>query len=108
MKVLATLLQDMIAPRFDLTVEVLIADLEDGRIVGEPRIILLTGASGDELCALILKENISVVLCGGIEEGHYQYLTWKKIRVIDRLIGSWHSMLPELAANRLQPGTIIR
>lgn len=108
MKILATLLHDMIAPRFDLTVEVLIADLQDGRIDGEPRVILLPGASSDELCALILKENISVVLCGGIEEGHYQYLTWKKIKVIDRLIGTWQRVLQELAADRLQPGTIVR
>ncbi len=107
MKILATLSDNMIAPRFDLTVEILIADVEQDAIVGEPRIILLPGPSGDELCSLILKENVNLVLCGGIEEGHYQYLTWKKIKVIDRVVGDWQKVMEEALAKRLRPGTIV-
>ena len=88
MKILATLQNNDIAPRFDLTMEVLIARVVRGRISGKPRTVLLPGPGSDELCSLIIREEASLVICGGIEEAHFQYLVWKKIEVIDRVIGS--------------------
>jgi predicted Fe-Mo cluster-binding NifX family protein len=109
MKVLMPLLGEQIAPRFDLAVEVLIAEGEaGGAVAGEPRIVLLPAASADALCALILKEGVGMVVCGAIEENHYQYLSWKKIRVTDRVIGPWRPALERALAGRLQPGEILR
>ena len=88
MKILITLRENDIAPRFDLTTEVLIVDADGGKETSKPRNILLPGPSADELCSLIIKEGIALVICGGIEEAHYQYLVWKKITVIDKVIGT--------------------
>jgi predicted Fe-Mo cluster-binding NifX family protein len=107
MKVLLTINENNIAPRFDLTTEVTIADIDGGLLIAEPRCVLLPGPSGDELCSLILKENIEIVICGGIEEVHYQYLAWKKIKVIDRVIGPSEEVLKLALGGELRPGTIV-
>lgn len=97
-----------IAPRFDLATEVLIARIVGGKISGEPRIILLPGPSSDELCSLAIKGEVSLIICGGIEDTHFKYLLWKKIKVIDRIIGPAKEALALAMAKNLQPGTIIR
>jgi hypothetical protein len=105
---LVPLLGEMVAPRFDLAAEVLIARARKGRLAGEPRVVLLAGPSADELCSLVLEEAITDVVCGGIEDAHYQYLAWKKVRVVDRVIGSWEGVLRLFLANELRPGTVVR
>lgn len=109
MKVLVPLLGENIAPRFDLAVEVLIAEGDaSGAMAGKPRIVLLPGPSAHELCALILKEGVGLVVCGGIEESHFQYLSWKKIKVIDRVIGPWRPAVERALAGRMKCGEILR
>jgi len=110
MKILLVLQGAWIAPRFDLATEVLIIQTDDqGGSAGEPREILLPGPSAEELCGLILKEGISHVICGGIEEGHYQYLTWKRLKIIDHIIGTGKEVMRHfLARGELAPGTVMR
>lgn len=108
LNLLVPLLGEAVAPRFDLATEVLIARPRKGRLSGEPRVVLLPRPSADELCSLILKEGITHVVCGGIEDAHYQYLTWKKVQVLDRIIGSWAGALRLLLSDELRPGTIVR
>ncbi len=108
MKILATLQNNDIAPRFDLATEVLIARIVRGRISGEPRTVLLPGPGSDELCSLIIREEASLVICGGIEEAHFQYLVWKKIEVIDRVIGPAPQAIALAIAKQLRPGAIVR
>lgn len=105
---LVPLLGDVVAPRFDLATEVLIARARKGRLAGEPRIVLLPGPSADALCSLVLEEGITDVVCGGIEDAHYQYLAWKKVRVVDRVIGSWEGVLRLFLADEVRPGTVVR
>ena len=109
MKILLVLQGAWIAPRFDLATEVLVVQTDDkGSLAGEPREILLPGPSAEELCSLILKEGITHVVCGGIEEGHYQYLTWKGLKVIDNIIGTGKEVVRHfLAKGELDPGTVI-
>ena len=64
------------APRFDLTREVLIAENKGEKI----RTVILPRPSAEELCSFILTENVNIVVCGGIEETYYQYLLWKKLK----------------------------
>jgi hypothetical protein len=110
MKILLVLQGPWIAPRFDLATEVLIIRTDDqGRPTGEPREILLPGPSAEELCSLILKEGVTHVICGGIEEGHYQYLTWKGLKVMDHLIGTGKEVVRRfLAQGKLDPGSVMR
>lgn len=107
MKILVTLEKNEVAPRFDLTTEILIAEIEAETIKGEPRIILLPGSSGENICGLAIKENISLVICGGIEDTHFQYLKWKKIKVIDGVIGPYEQALHAAAKGTLMRGIIL-
>jgi predicted Fe-Mo cluster-binding NifX family protein len=107
MKILVTIQKDEVAPRFDQSSEILITETEAGKITGEPRIILLPGTSGEDICGIAIKENISLVICGGIEETHYQYLKWKKIKVVDGVIGPYEQALNFARAQNLKPGVIL-
>lgn len=108
LRLLVPLLGDEVAPRFDLATEVLVADARRGRLSGEPRLMLLPRPSADELCSLVLKEGVTHVVCGGIEDAHYRYLTWKQVQVVDRVIGTWEGVLRLLLSRELRPGMIVR
>ena len=101
MKILTTILGNFVAPRFDLASEVLIALCENEQVLGAPRTMLMTRPSAEELCSLIIKEGINVVICGGIEESHLQYLSWKKIQVTDSVIGPYSEALQAINAGFL-------
>lgn len=107
MKFLVTTQAEDVAPRFDQATEVTIVTVVNNKRTGEPRTILLPGPSADELCGLVLKEDIAVVICNGIEEEHYQYFVWKKIKVIDRVIGRTAEVLRLALASKLQPGAVV-
>ena len=77
-----------IAPRFDLAAEVLILILEKGEKKPQEKFIVLPEASADRLCHLILTEGIKTLICCGIEEEFYQYLSWKRIKIIENISGS--------------------
>jgi hypothetical protein len=102
------LLGDAVAPRFDLAAEVLVARARRGRLAGEPRIVILPGPSADALCSFVLDEGATDVVCGGIEDAHCQYLAWKKVRVVDRVIGSWDGVVRRFLAGELKPGAVVR
>jgi predicted Fe-Mo cluster-binding NifX family protein len=107
MKILITAQGDFVAPRFDLTAEVVIATVDNGVLVGKPRTIIMDRPSPEDLSNMIMEEGISMVICGGIEDRHYQFLTWKKIRVIDFVIGDHESVLNRALAGQLQPGDML-
>lgn len=107
MKVLMAVSKDDIASRFDLTVEVVIIKADEGVVFPEPRELLLSEPSGDELCALAVNEAVDLVVCGGIDEVHYEYLMWKKITLIDGVVGPYREALKLLADGLLAPNTIV-
>jgi predicted Fe-Mo cluster-binding NifX family protein len=106
-KILIPLYGDEVAPRFDLAGEVLIVDLDEDRAVKEDRIIVVSRASAEALCHLILKEEIGTVICGGIEEEYYQYLKWKRIMLLDGVIGPWKAALNAWTDGTLSSGSIL-
>ena len=67
----------------------------------------MPAASADELSQLIISEGVSTVICGGIENEYYQYLNWKKVRVIDSVIGRYEDALSLALKNELIEGQII-
>ncbi len=107
MKILITISGDNVAPRFDMVSELLIASYNPQGLTGKPRTILMAGPSPEELCSLILKEDINIVICGGIEERHYKYLAWKKVEVFDSVIGPFNEVLDLAMKNKLRAGTIL-
>lgn len=107
MKILITIRGDCVAPRFDLTGEALIVTCYDRQILEEPRSIIFSEPSAEKLCDLALQEKVSVVICGGIEEQHSQFLTWKKITVIDSIIGPCAAVIALAVEGKLSAKTIL-
>ena len=106
-KVLVTINENDVAPRFDLATEVLIAGIdEQGRVV-EERTMVLPSASEEDLCHLILAEDLDAVICSGIEDEYYQYLKWKRIDVFDSIIGPYEEALARYAEGNLHSGDIV-
>jgi predicted Fe-Mo cluster-binding NifX family protein len=106
-KILIPLHENDVAPRFDLATEVLIANDPGNSRSTDKRMVVLPRASADQLCHLIITENIETVICSGIEDDYYQYLTWKRIEVIDSVVGSSHTALKRYLNGELKPGDIL-
>jgi predicted Fe-Mo cluster-binding NifX family protein len=106
-KVLITLYGNDVAPRFDLTTEVLIASVTEEGAVGEEKTMVLPQSSAEKLCHLVLTDGIQTVICGGIEQEFYEYLTWKKVVVVDSVIGSLERVLQRFGEGRLKAGDIL-
>jgi predicted Fe-Mo cluster-binding NifX family protein len=106
-KILIPVYGDDISPRFDLSAEVYIATVDETGRYQDERIVVLPQISAEQLCHLILTENINVVICGGIEDEYYQYLVWKRIRVYDSVIGPWGEAIRRHLAGNLRPGDIL-
>ncbi len=106
-KILIPLNGDDVAPRFDLAPEAFVAVVRADGAVTEDRTIILPHASAEALCNLILTEKIDMVICCGIEEEYYQYLCWKKVKVIDSVVGSYTRVLERLRRGDLANGDIL-
>jgi len=107
-KVLITLYGDQVAPRFDLATEVHIFQMADNGRLMEEKTVVLPRASAEQLCHLVLVEKVQAVICGGIEDEYYKYLTWKNITVFDSVIGSYKAAIKRLQSKTLRSGDIIR
>ncbi len=106
-KVLTTLFENAIAPRFDLATEVLISSINTDGCIENNRTMVLAHASAEDLCQLISNEGVEVVICNGIEEEFFDYLTWKKVRVLDSVMGPWEHALNLFAQGKLRTGSIL-
>jgi len=106
-KVLVTVLEQDVAPRFDLTTEILINTYSDDGSIVQTQNMVLAHASAEDLCQLILNERVDVVICGGIEEEFLSYLGWKKVSVMDSVMGPWKMALERWADRELETGAIL-
>jgi len=106
-KILIPIFGNDVSPRFDLTAEVYIVTTDVGGHYQDERIVVLPQISAEQLCHLILTENVDVVICGGIEDEYYQYLVWKRIKVYDSVIGPWNIAISRFLDNSLQSGDIL-
>ncbi|MBI5572490.1 MAG: dinitrogenase iron-molybdenum cofactor biosynthesis protein [Desulfomonile tiedjei] len=98
---------DDVAPRFDLAPEALVAVIRGDGAVVEEKTIILPHASAEALCNLILTEKVDMVVCCGLEEEYYQYLCWKKVKVIDSVVGPYTRVLDRLSQGNLASGDIL-
>jgi predicted Fe-Mo cluster-binding NifX family protein len=106
MKVLIPLLGDDISPRFDLAPEAVIAIIDPTGTVTVEKSIVLSHASAEALCSLIITEKVEMVVCCAIEDEYYQYLIWKKVKVVDSVMGSCSKALERLGAGTIENGDI--
>jgi predicted Fe-Mo cluster-binding NifX family protein len=106
-KVIIPISANEIAPRFDLATEVLILFKEKSEEKPEEKIIVLSQASADKLCHMILTEGISNLICCGIEDEFYQYLNWKKINIIENVAGPYRKAAEKFFKNELKSGDIL-
>jgi predicted Fe-Mo cluster-binding NifX family protein len=106
-KISIPVMQDNIAPRFDMATEAFIIILSDNMTVKEKKNIVMPRSSADELCYLILSEDINTLICGAIEDEHYQFLKWKKIKIFDSIAGTWSDAFDKWKKNTLSPGDIL-
>lgn len=106
-KILIPIYGQDVAPRFDLATEVVILIREMGNPQPEERIMVLPQASAEQLCHLILSDGIGVLICGGIEEEYFQYLSWKKVRILDSVMGPWRKAVTLFMEGRLTTGAVL-
>ena len=107
-KLLIPVQGDFVAQRFDLATEIIIAEFDkSGQIAGEPKTIIMERPSDDELCQMIVDLNITDVICGGIEEQHYNFLIWKKVTVYDSIIANWETAMNMAVSGTLEAGAIL-
>ncbi|MDY0131790.1 MAG: hypothetical protein RBR53_03890 [Desulforegulaceae bacterium] len=106
-KIIIPISGNEIAPRFDLATEVLILFKEKGEEKPEEKIIVLPQASADKLCHLILTGGIETLICCGIEDEFYQYLNWKKIKIIENVAGSFRKASKRFFNGKLKNGDIL-
>lgn len=106
-KLLIPIQGDFIAPRFDLAPEILIVRFKNGATTSKPKIIILERSSDEALCQMAVEENITDVVCGGIEDIHYRFLVWKKVTVLDAVIGGWQKAMEEIVSGTLRQGDIL-
>jgi len=107
-KLLITIYGNDVSPRFDLTTEVLILSVDKDSGPKEEKIVVLPQSSSEQLCNLIIKEHIRTVICGGIEDEYFQYLKWKKVDVLDSVIGPYRQVLDRFVKGSIRSGEIIR
>lgn len=105
-KALVTLDLDHVASRFDLAAEVWVGQVGPDSSP-EGKTLVLSSASADALCKLILTEKVDVVVTGAVEEKYHEYLQWKDVAVCDSVIGHLDAVIEALDAETLAPGAIL-
>ncbi|WP_027370275.1 NifB/NifX family molybdenum-iron cluster-binding protein [Desulfovermiculus halophilus] len=106
-KILIPISGECIAPRFDLCTEAWIGRVDEQGGIEQERILVLAHPSPEDMCQLVITENVDTVLCNGIESQYFDYLQWKKVRVIDSVIASVDQALHALAQGRLHNGAVL-
>jgi hypothetical protein len=106
-RLLVTIWEEYVAPRFDLATEVLVADLAPDGDVLRRRTVVLPEASAEALCQLVVSEGITEVVAGAMEEEFHQYLTWKNVRVLDSVVARWEEALLRHSRGDLSEGDVL-
>lgn len=105
---LVTVCRDEVALRFDTAAEAILLSQPD-RPGTEPEIkhLVLAHASSEDLCDLILRMGVRLVVCGAVEEDYCRYLKWKRVEMISDVSGPLDTVLARLAAGELRTGDML-
>jgi predicted Fe-Mo cluster-binding NifX family protein len=55
----------------------------------------------------VISDGVDEVICGAMEEEYHQYLTWKKVRVLDSVVAEWEDALSAHQAGKLAEGDVL-
>lgn len=105
-KITIPIYHDEVAPRFDLATEVLNIMVSKGNTV-EKKTVVLPRSSADDLCHILISENINTLICGAIEDEYYQFLKWKKLEIFDSVAGEWSAVFQRWMNHTLHAGDIL-
>ncbi len=106
-KTAITVQDNRIIPRFDLATEILFIRSEGRSEILDKKSILLPRSSAEELCHLLLAENIDTLICGAIETEYHEFLQWKGIDIFDAVAGKWDQAFIRWQTNQLASGDIL-
>ncbi len=105
--VLVALHRDAVAPRFDRATEAWLGRIDGEGGLARSRTMVLASATAEELCRIILTENVTTVVCCGIEQEFHDYLTWKRITVLDGVVGGRDAVIGALLAGTLKADAVL-
>ena len=106
-KILLPILDNDLAPRFDLTTDALVVSItRETSAMGkvEERVVVLEGMSAEAMCRLAVTEAVQTVICAGIEKEFFDFLEWKGIRVVDDICGPVDAILEAYLGGHLSSG----
>lgn len=106
-KILIPLLDNDLAPRFDLASDILVVSVtRETSAMGKinEKIVVLGSPSGEAMYRLIMSENIMTIICAGIEKEIYDFLRRKGITIIDNICGPADAILEAYLMGKLSPG----
>ena len=109
-KVLIPLMDNDVAPRFDMATDVLVVTItRETSAMGtiKEKVVVLNNASAEAACRLVLSENIRTVICAGIEGEYHDFLTWKGTKVLDDICGPVDIVLEAYLAGTLEKGACL-
>ncbi|WP_029897761.1 NifB/NifX family molybdenum-iron cluster-binding protein [Desulfohalovibrio reitneri] len=98
--------EQYVCSRFDQAQAVLLATIREGEVV-ECNDIILGPTTPEKLCQFILGEDADTLVTGGIQRRYFEYLTWKKVDVLDSVMGPWETALKLLTKGELRPGSVL-
>jgi predicted Fe-Mo cluster-binding NifX family protein len=90
-----------VMPRFGCTREMMVVTVEDGRIVSK-KPMTMTPEMFFALPAVLAAEQVSVLICGGIDPRFQQAILGQKIQLVWGVIGEWQDVLQAYLNGTLQ------
>lgn len=90
-----------VMPRFGYTRKMMVATVEDGRIVSSKQ-VTVTPEMFFALPAVLAAEQVSVLICGGIDPRFQQAILGRNIQLVWGIIGEWQDVLQAYLNGTLQ------
>lgn len=106
-KILIPIMDNELAPRFDLAPSVLIVSVSrETSAMGKisERVLALESPSAEAMYRLVMAETVQTIICAGMEREVYEFLKRKGIKVIDDVCGPVDSVLEAFLIHKLLPG----
>jgi predicted Fe-Mo cluster-binding NifX family protein len=100
MKVAIPTFNSRVSPRFDFAAKVLIATIENGKVVDREH-FALTNLNTIRRCSLLREQGVAVVICGGISNFSVRLLSENGIEVIPLVAGELEDVLEQFAVGHL-------
>jgi predicted Fe-Mo cluster-binding NifX family protein len=100
MKVAIPTFNSRVSPRFDVAAKVLIATIDNGKIVDRDH-FSLTNLNTIRRSALLREQGVTVVICGGISNFSVRLLSENGIEVIPMIAGELEDVLDQFLMGHL-------